>query len=349
MMKKVIALLSTLSLAMVLLAGCSGSGQSASQSHEKELVISTWGFSQDFFKKNVYAPFEKANHVKIVIETGNNADRLNKIRQGSSKVDVVYLSDYFAQQAIAEGLIDKIDPKKLTHLDELYPIARAPLGKSYGPAYTISRLGIVYNPKSIQSKMTSWNDLWQANLKGKLTLPDISSTSGPMLVDIAAAHSGNHFNEDKAFQNLKTINKNVVKYYSQTSDFINMFSQDEASVGPMMEMYLSDIKKAVPSAKFVIPSEGAYAIENTVNVVKGSKNKALAEKFINWQISKTAQERSALAKIDSPANKTVKLTSKQAEGLTYGADAFKNLKKLDMNFVNKHLKAWTLRWNREIR
>jgi putative spermidine/putrescine transport system substrate-binding protein len=347
LMKKIVAILSILSMTVLLLSGCA-SGNDSGKGKKTELVISTWGFDQDFFNKEIYAPFEKENNVKIVVETGNNADRLNKIRQGNSKVDVMYLSDYFAQQAIDEGLFEKIDASKLTNLKELYPIAQAPLGKSYGPAYTISRLGIVYNTKSIKTKITSWNDLWDTNLKGKLTLPSITSTSGPMLVDIASNHSGKTFNEDEAFKNLKLLNKNTVKYYNQTSDFVNMFAQGEAAVGPMMEMYYGDIKKAEPAARFVVPSDGAYAIQNTLNVVKGSKHKALAEKFINWAISKKAEERSAKAKIDSPANKTVKLNKKQAEGLTYGSDAITALKKMDMEFVNKNLKSWITRWNQEI-
>jgi putative spermidine/putrescine transport system substrate-binding protein len=345
-MKKLSVIVSVLLVAMLVLSGCSSSNKSGKG--PTELVVSTWGFDQDFFDKEIYAPFEKENNVKIVVESGNNANRLNKIRQGNSKVDIMYLSDYFAQQAIDEGLFEKIDSNKLTNLKELYPIAQAPLGKSYGPAYTISRLGIVYNTKSVKTKINSWNDLWKPELKGKLTLPNITSTSGPMLLDIASSHSSNNFNEDQAFKNIKALNKNVVKYYNQTSEFVNMFAQGEASAGPMMEMYFGDIKKAEPAAKFVVPSEGAYAIQNTVNVVKGTKHKALAEKFIDWVISKEAQERSAKAKIDSPTNQTVKLTNKQASGLTYGSDAIISLKKMDMEFVNKNLKSWTNRWNQEI-
>lgn len=71
------------------------------------MVISTWGFSDDFFKKEVYAPFEKEHNVKIVLEIGNNSERLNKVKQGSSKVDLMYLSDYYAQQGIEAGLFEK--------------------------------------------------------------------------------------------------------------------------------------------------------------------------------------------------------------------------------------------------
>lgn len=87
---------------------------------------------------------------------------------------------------------------------------------------------------------------------------------------------------------------------------------------------------------------------NTVNIVKGSKNKQLAEDFINYQLSKEVQEKSAKAKVDSPVNTSVKLTDEEAKGVTYGEATVNKLRKLDMKFVNEHSKAWIDRWNREI-
>ncbi|BFH64376.1 ABC transporter substrate-binding protein [Paenibacillus azoreducens] len=344
------------SLSALVLAGCgsnNGEGKSAdgdsSNGKQQKLVISTWGFAEDFYNKEVYAPFEKAHNVKIVLETGNNADRLSKIMQGSSDVDVIYLSDYYAQQGIEAGAFEKIDRSHLKNLDHIYDIAKAPNGEDYGPAYTVGQLGIAYDPKAAGTKIESWSDLWKPELKGKLTMPSITSTSGPMMVDAASKTAGSaDFNEDKAFEKLTALNPSVVKYYSKTSEFVNMFTQGEAAAGPIMQMYLSDLQKADPGIEFVTPKEGAYSIINTLNVVKGSKNKELAEEFIDWQLSQEVQEKAAKAKVDSPANKDVKLTDEEAKGVTYGADVVEKLQKLDMAFVNSQLKTWTDRFNREV-
>ncbi|MBA2943738.1 ABC transporter substrate-binding protein [Paenibacillus sp. CGMCC 1.16610] len=314
-----------------------------------QLVISTWGFSDDFFKKEVYAPFEKEHNVKIVLEIGNNSERLNKVKQGSSKVDLIYLSDYYAQQGIEAGLFEKIDRSRIPNLKDIYDIAKAPLGEDYGPAYTVGRFGIAYNPKAVGKEITSWSDLWSPELSKKLTLPNITSTTGPMVLDAASLVSGNaKFNEDQAFTKVKELNKGVVKYYGQTSEFVNMFAQGEIAAGPIMEMYVKDLKAAVPDTKFISPKEGAYAVMNTVNVIKGSKNKQLAEDFINWHLSKEVQEKSAKAKVDSPVNTTLQLSADEAQGITYGADVVNKLIKMDMKFVNEHLKSWIDRWNKEV-
>ncbi|MEK5059679.1 PotD/PotF family extracellular solute-binding protein [Paenibacillus shunpengii] len=344
-MKKVLTGITSVALASMLLAGCGDGGGAA----KEKLVISTWGFSEEFFNEQVYAPFEEEHNVDIVVEVGNNAERLNKIRQGTSQVDIVFLSDYYAQQGIAEGLFETIDRANIPNIEQIYDSAKAPLGEDYGPAYTVGQLGIAYNPNLIKNEVTSWSDLWSDEFAGNLTLPNITATAGPMVLDAASTVAGNTaFNEDAAFAELTKLKDGVVKFYSQTSEYVNMFAQEEIAGGPIMEMYFKDIQAAVPEAKFVTPSEGAYAVMNTVNVVKGSKNKELAEEFINWQLSEEVQTASAKAKVDSPVNVNVKLTEEEAEGITYGADVVDQLKLLDMEFVNNNAAVWTDRWNREI-
>ncbi|KZE49274.1 spermidine/putrescine ABC transporter substrate-binding protein [Brevibacillus parabrevis] len=355
-MKKMLTGILSASMLSLVLAGCGASDKpqegatgEAPKGEPQKLVISTWGFSEDFFRKEIYEPFEKEHNVKIVLEIGNNAERLNKVRQGSSDVDLIYLSDYYAQQGIDSGAFEKIDRSRIPNLNEIYDIAKAPLGEEYGPAYTIGQFGIAYNPKVVKTEIKDWKDLWNPELAGKLTLPNITSTTGPMILDSASVVAGSkEFNEDQAFAKMKEANKGVVKYYDKTSEYVNMFSQEEIAVGPIMEMYFKDIQAAVPEAVFVAPESGGYAVMNTVNIVKGSKNKQLAEDFINYQLSKEVQEKSAKAKVDSPVNTSVKLTDEEAKGVTYGEETVNKLRKLDMKFVNEHSKAWIDRWNREI-
>jgi putative spermidine/putrescine transport system substrate-binding protein len=346
-MKKVMNVLVV--LALFLLAACSPPNNNAADEEPKELVISTWGFAEDFFREEIYKPFEEEHNVKIVLDIGNNADRLNKVRQGTSDVDVIQLSDYYAQQGIDENLFEKIDRSKITNVDKIYDVAKAPLGEEYGPAYTIAQFGIAYNPDEVEQPISSWKDFWNENLKDSITIPGITSTSGPMFLNAASKVSGSEeFNEDQAFAQMKMLMPNVVKEYNQTSEFVNMFAQGEIVAGPIMEMYFADLQEAVPNAKFVSPEEGGYAVMNTINVVKDSDQKELAEEFINYMLSTEVQEKSAKGKIDSPVNTEVKLTEEEAKGLTYGDEVVKSLLTLDMEFVNKNSKAWIDRWNREL-
>ncbi|MBD8500843.1 ABC transporter substrate-binding protein [Paenibacillus arenosi] len=345
-MKKIASILVLVLALSTMLMACSND---SAANKPTELVISTWGFSEDVMKKNVYEPFEKEHNVKIVVETGNNTDRLNKIRQGSSKVDLIYLSDYYAMQGIEEGLFEKIDRKNIPNIDQLYNIAQAPLGEDWGPAHTVAQLGLVINMEEVKMKVESWSDMWKPEFQNKIALPNITITSGPMLMDMASKHAGStDMNADAAFKALKEINPGVVKYYSKSADLSNMFAQGEVIIAPMQDTFFGSAKEAVPSAAFITPKEGAYALLNTVNVVKGSKNKELAEKFINWHMSEEVQKANALDKVDAPSNKNVKLTEEQAFGMTYGAEVVENLKTLDLKMVNEQMASWIDRWNREL-
>ncbi|MCL6573644.1 MAG: ABC transporter substrate-binding protein [Bacillus sp. (in: Bacteria)] len=346
-MKKIISLI-VASMIMFVLTACTGNDKATEEKPEK-LVISTWGFAEDFFREEVYQPFEKEHNVEIVLDTGNNADRLNKVRQGKSDVDVIYLSDYYAQQGITDGLFAKLDRSKIPNAEKIYDMAKAPLGEDYGPAFTIAQFGIAYNPDEVKIPITSWKDLWSKELEGKMTIPAITSTTGPMFLDAASKVSGSkEFNEDQAFSQMKKIMPNVVKEYGQTSEFVNMFSQGEIVAGPIMEMYFASLQEAVPNAKFISPEEGSYAVMNTVNVVKDSDQKEVAQEFINFILSKEIQEKSAKAKVDSPVNQDVVLSEEEAKGLTYGGEVINSLISLNMEFVNKESKTWIDRWNREL-
>ncbi|TMV49132.1 ABC transporter substrate-binding protein [Paenibacillus mesophilus] len=341
-------------LLTTILTGCaskkeeSGAGTQAGGA-PKELVLSTWGFSEDLLRKNVFEPFEKANNVKIKLEVGNNADRLGKVRMKAHQIDVIMLAEGYAAQGIEEGLFEQIDRSKIPNIEHLYDIAKAPNGTGYGPAYTIGSSGIIYDKTVATKPVESYADLWRSEFKGKLAIPDITTTDGPFVIDFSSKVAGaSALDADKAFGKLKELAPNVVKYYMKSSDLANMFNQKEVAIAPVQNFVLATIKKANPNAEWVIPKEGAYAVLNTMNLVKGTKNKELGEKFIDWWLSEQVQKANAIDKVDSPANKNVKLTAEEASGLTYGPDFISKLKTVDWNTVNKNMKTWIDRWNREV-
>ncbi|MEK8174018.1 ABC transporter substrate-binding protein [Streptomyces sp. M19] len=51
----------------------------------------------------------------------------------------------------------------------------------YGPGVSLDSLSILYNSKQVKQAPTSWNDLWNADHKGKLAMP-IADTRGVALI-----------------------------------------------------------------------------------------------------------------------------------------------------------------------
>lgn len=356
-MKRKLSLVLAVTLLTTMLAACSktesnASGSSTGKSSEpKKLVISTWGLSEDKLWANVFTPFEKKYNAKIVLDVGNNTERLTKIKNNpNSEVDIVYLAESFSESAIADGLFDKVDYSKISNASKLNSKAKSVADKGYGPAYTLNRIAIAYDPAKVGFEIKSWNDLWKPELKGKIAIPDITTTFGPHMLAIAAKKAGVDFTKDKgeaAFKELAALKPNVVKSYTKSSDLANMFSSGEITVAVAADFAFGTISKAAPKVVFVNPAEGAYLNFNTINIAKNSKNKELAQQFIDFALSQEVQTKEAIDVQESPVNTDVKLSEQESKNLTYG-DVINKSNTIDYKVINPLLKEWTDKWNKTL-
>lgn len=316
---------------------------------KETLVISTWGYNEDLLWKNLYKPFEEKYDCKIQLEVGNNSTRLNKVkmRQGST-VDVIYLAESFALDAINSGIIGELNRDNIPNIEKLYPIAKSPHGDQYGPGYTLIKLGVIYDQDSTAEPINSWFDLWDQSFAENISIPDFNTTSGPAMLIMAAEKAGVDLaeNPEAAFAELEKLKDNVVKNYSRSSDVANMFAQGEIIAAPAMDFAFFRVKDAVEGAVWLNPKEGSFANLNTLNIIKGSDNKELAEKFINYAISREVQTKMSLDKVESPLNMEVELTAEEAEGLTYGAEIINSLNTINWTLINENKEEWMNRWNR---
>lgn len=313
----------------------------------KTLTISWWGFNGDKLNEFIVQPFQKQCGCELVFETGNNADRLNKVKiRGGKGVDVIYLTDSFSQIGIAEGLFQKLDRAKLPNVAGLHTIAQDPQG-GYGPAYTVGRIGVVYDAAKVNPPITSWNDLWRADLKSSISLPGITTTAGPMVVMLAGQKAGTDAfeNADPAFKEIEAIKPNTVKNYQTGSEMINLFSTGEITVSMTQDFTLGQLKAAVPTIEWAQLSDGDIAVLNTVNIPTGAENVDLAYEFINFILDPALQKVLAENGVDAPTAKSVELSPEAAAKWTYGEAKINSLKRIDYSKMNAVKGAWVDRWN----
>lgn len=342
-----------LSLALTTILTFAGCGSSNSKKEgkgeQKKLVISTWGLNEDKLREDVFKPFEEKNNVKIVLETGNNSERLTKLKNNpNSEVDLMYLAESFSEDGAAQGLFDKVDYSKISNSEKLNSKAKTAIKEGFGPAYTLNRIAIAYDPKKVGFEIKSWKDLWRPELKGKVAIPDITTTFGPAMVYIAGIKAGVDVTKDKgeaAFKQLEALKPNVVKTYSKSSDLTNMFASGEIAAAVTADFVYGNISKAAPDVKYVDPVEGTFINFNTINIAKNSKNKDLALEFINYALSAEVQKRTANGLGESPVNTDVKLSPEESKNLTYG-DVIEKSNTIDYKFVNPLMKDWIDKWNR---
>lgn len=314
---------------------------------DRTFTVSWWGFNGDALQEIIIDPFQEMCSCEVVFETGNNADRLSRLqlREGEG-VDVIYLTDRFSQLGIELGLFQPVDRAQVPNIDQIYDLAQAPQGE-YGPAYTIGRVGIVYNADEVAEPITSWNDLWREDLASQVSLPGITTTAGPMVVLRAAERAGvdAYGDTDAAFAGVAEIVPNVLTNYNTGSEMINLFSTGEITVSMAQDFALGRLQAAVPSVVWADLEDGDIATLNTINIPTGSENVDLAHMFLNFVLSAEIQQTLAERGVDAPVNTNVDLTPEQAAPWTYGDEMISSLNRVDYVPMNAALDDWINRWN----
>lgn len=329
---------------LVLAAGAlAASGPAFSQT----FTVSWWGFNGDQLQEIVIDPFQEMCGCEVVFETGSNADRVNRLQlRSGAGVDVIYLSDSFSQRAIELGLFQPVDRSRIPNIEKAYEIAQAPQGE-FGPAYTLGRVGIVYDTAQVSPPITSWNDLWREDLASQLSLPGITTTAGPMVVLKAGEHAGTDAFEDPdaAFAAVEELVPNVVTNYNSGSEMINLFSTGEITTSIAQDFALQQIQAAVPTVEWAELEEGSIATVNTINIPTGAANVELAHQFIDFILSTEVQQQLAERGVDAPVNTQVQLNAEQASLWTYGEETIDSLQRIDYAKMNADRDEWINRWN----
>lgn len=318
---------------------------------QRTLTVSGFGLNQDLIDKNITRPFEAKCGCKVVWEVGNNADRLAKLvaRKDNPNIDVVLLGDYFAQLAVNQGLLEPMNPSKLSNLGSLYDFAKNPLGNYYAVSFTTYAISIAYRTDKISPRITSWKDLWRPELKGRVALPNITTTQGPPAIWlINRAFGGSDSNVNPAFEHLSTLKNSVVTFYNQSAQLAGLFAQDEVWAAPVGRFAWGNLLATGKPLAWARLSEGQAGVSNVASIVKDSKNQDLAYQFIDFILSKEVQTAEANDLVDSPVNKNVQLAPDKAAQLTYGLQQIATLRVVNPGYVVKVRDSWISRWNREV-
>lgn len=319
----------------------------------QKLYVSTWGFNLDLLDKNITKPFLEKYGIQIERELGNNSVRLTKLisQKNDPVIDVVHFADYYAMLAIKNDLLQPIDVTKLSNYKDIYDFAKDPLGGNYAVGYTVYSLGIVYRTDKIKRPITSWKDFWSKDVAGHISLADITTTQGPLLMmHFNKIFGGDPYDPDLkiAFQKVAELKKSIVTFYKTSSELINLFKMGEVWMAPVPRFSWGQFLETGLPLAWVIPEEGMLGFTNVVAIVKGAKNLDAAYKYIDFILSYEVQLAEAMDLVDSPVNVKVKVPPEIAEKLTYGEDHIKSLVFYDRGFVVDNYDKWINKWNEMI-
>ncbi|NMO97168.1 ABC transporter substrate-binding protein [Paenibacillus lemnae] len=264
-------------VAALSLAGCG--------SDKETLHIYSWA---DNFDPDVLKDFEKQYDVKVTYDNyANNEDLLAKIKAGGSGYDLIQPSDYMVKTMIDLDLLEPIDMNNIPNFENISETFKNPEfdpGNQYSIIYTSGVTGIAYNKKYVKEDIKSWDDLWNPAYEGKvLLLDDNREMIGMALKKQGKSNSTTDEAEIKgAEEELKTLLPNVLAF--DTDNIKQKMIQEEGWIATVWSGDASFIAKDNPDVAYVVPQEGATIFSDNYAIPKGSKNKELAEKFMNYMM-----------------------------------------------------------------
>jgi len=319
----------------------------AAMAQEKVLnVLSYGGPWNEVQEKTVLERFKKETGYSVTLGSQPvNALAPIMAAKDNPIYDVVWMpaEDYAALSAAGQLL--PLDYANIPNAKDLYEGS----AMKDGIITSYAVVALVYNTDKIKTPPTSWADLWNPAYKGHVMIGDLPhSYATSFLVMAARMNGGGEANIDPGFKKIEQLKPSISGFYKNSGVAAQMFQQGSAWIAPWHHgraKYMAE--RGVPLA-YVVPKEGAPAYLSVIGVVKGTKNKAIAEKYINMVLAPDAQIAWATIIGAGPANKTVKLDPAVAATVPYGEDQVKKLVKLDWATILKNQDKWVERWQKEV-
>ena len=169
-------------------------------------------------------------------------------------------------------------------------------------------LGFGYNTELLAKKKIpapkAWSDLVKPEYKGDIQVanPGSSGTAYTMVATLVQL-----MGEDKAFEYMKALHKNISQYTRSGTGPIKSAARGETAVSISFVHDGVGEKMAGFPLETATPTDGTGAEIGSMSIIKGTRNLEAAKKFYEWALTPAAQEMAVAAKqFQVPSNKSAK-------------------------------------------
>lgn len=287
-----------LSLTMVsVLAGCGthaagttgSSGEASTTTKQASNISGTLNLytsepSKDAQK--VKAAFEKVYpKVHLKVFRSGTEQVVSKImaekQAGNVKADVVLLADAPTfEQFKNKGMLLSY------HSPEDKQIPKSFIDPSYDFVGTKALTTvIVYNTHKVKQAPTDWSSLLSASAKNQVTMPS-PAYSGAAAYNLGVMTRVNNI----GWSFFTKLHKNGVVVGKGNGGVITKVSQGQMKYGMVVAFMADAAKRKGSPVDFVYPKAGCPVISEPVGIMKNTHNKAAAEAFENFVLSKSGQK-----------------------------------------------------------
>ena len=301
------ALLTTAMIILpLLLSACGEEGISGGT---KTLYVYNWGEyisdgSEGCLDSN--AAFEEwyfetyGERVKVNYSTfSSNESLYAKLSSGSVSYDVVVPSDYMIERLIAEDLLAPLNYDNIPEIVNILPEFWGETsvhsdhdpGNVYSVPYLYGMIGIIYNTTMVDAddpSLGSWKLMWDENHAGNILQFNNSRDAFGSAQYFLGLDVNSDSEDDwrKALEKLKE-QKPILQGYVM-DEIYNKMENGSAGIaayyaGDYLAMYENN-----SDLEFFYPEEGTNLYVDAMCIPKSSKNKELAERYINFMLMEEA-------------------------------------------------------------
>ena len=299
-MKKLITLTLTL-LALV----CCFALSSCGSEEVTTLYVYNWGEyisdgSEDSLDTNKafeeYYYKKTGKRVSVNYSTfSSNESMYAKIESGSASYDVIIPSDYMIQRMVKEDMLAPLDIEKIPnyqYIDDSFKgdnvYYEDDSDNVYSVPYFYGMIGIIYNTAIVSeddAALQSWSLMWNETYTHDI----LQFNNSRDAFGTALYWKGYDVNEatDEQWREARDLlieQKDLVQGYVMDEIF-NKMSSGSAAIsayyaGDFMSMYENNDDLA-----FYYPKEGTNSYIDAMCIPKGTQNKLIAERYINFMLS----------------------------------------------------------------
>jgi iron(III) transport system substrate-binding protein len=207
-------------------------------------------------------------------------------------------------------------------------------------------LGFGYNTELLAKKKLkvpqTWADLLNPALKGEIQVanPASSGTAYTMVATLVQL-----MGEDKAFDYMKALHKNIGQYTRSGTGPIKAAARGETTISISFVHDGPGEKMQGFPVETITPSDGTGAEIGSMSLIKGARNLETAKKFYEWALTGPAQEMGAAAKqFQLPSNKSAKVDPRVPD--------FKKIKFINYDYArygaSAERKRLIARWEKDV-
>ena len=293
---------------------------------EVTLNVYNWGdFISTGGSMDVNDLFTKKTGIKINYTTfQSNEEMLAKILGGGASYDVIFPSDYILEKLIKENMLEELDFNNIPnykYVDSGLRNFEFDPENKFAVPYLFGFLGIFYNNKFVKENNIDWDVLWNKNYAKKIIMFDNprDNLAIALLKNKKSINSTDKNDWILAAEELKNQRELVQSY--MTDQVFDKLLGEEAYLAPFYYGHAaqSESLRNNKNIKFIIPKSGTNKFVDFACILKNSKHKTEAEKYINFLLTDEVSLANANATGYLPANMNIsgKLISESKELKNY--------------------------------